>query len=158
MKTIKPLLTDDIRRLLADSRTLKALATVGQGNVPQVDFITDLSVNDDGQLEYLEFFEQSRTQKHLTHALWFSGRVTLTLRGSGGEIIEIEAGPAKIHISGELFQRRYAEVRASGRAAGLAGVWILTPRRVSDRSPAVLQQAYLRDEPFHLHLDALALS
>lgn len=151
------LLNDDIRRLLADPQTLIALATLGRESSPQVDFITELQATADNRLEYLEFHEGSRTQKHLFHALWFEAGAIIALRGMDGAIFEIEVRPERVHVTGEYFQRRYAEIRASGRAEGLAGVWILAPVRVSDRSPATLAREYCRDEPFNLHLDVFAL-
>lgn len=158
MKTNQPALPADIHRLLVEPETVITLATLSKQCAPQIDFLPELRVTDDHHLEYLEFFEGSRTQKHLFQALWFNLDVTIALRGKSGAIFEIQGRPVKVHVTGELFQLRYVEVRASGRSEGLAGVWHIAPTRVSERSPAVLAREYSRQEPFHLHLDAFALA
>jgi len=147
----------EINQLLADSQTLKILATVSKQGVAQIDYITDLRVTEDNKLEYLEFNEGARTQKRLFRAIWFDGRVTVTLRGQDGRVLEIEVAPERVHITGSFFQQRYVEVRDSGRSEGLAGVWILKPLSVIDRSPEVLKNHYQLNAPFDRHLDAFAL-
>lgn len=151
------ILSERVRGLILDPGTLIALSTLNERGVPQVDFISGLVVSEDNQLEHLEYSENSRTHLRLVNALWFGHSVSITLRGKDGEVFEIQGYPRKVHVTGALFSRRYAEVLKEGRSEGLAGVWRIAPEAVTERSSHALDREHRRDEPFHLHLDAFAL-
>jgi hypothetical protein len=127
-------LNDDLAALLRDDRTTKVLATVDADGTPHAVVKQSLAVDADGNLVHLELLESSRTNKNLLRALWFGGRVAVTVR-CGDASWQIKGRPVRAHVAGPVFQREYARIRRA-RRRDLGAVWIIEPDEATTRQPS----------------------
>jgi len=122
-------ISDEIKGLLQDKNTLKALASIDKDGVPHVVFKGSINLDEEGNLFFLELLETSQTNKNLTYSIWFDKKVAINLYNDK-KSIQIKGTPKKVHITGRLFEEKYQEVRARNPKADLSGVWIITPEEI----------------------------
>jgi len=149
-------LIQQTRTLLADSETVAVIATAGADGTPQLSVSRHLELLDDGRLLHLELLESSETSRNLLRALWFDKQVTIILHGTSGQSLVLHGKPVKAHISGPVFRQYYEMIRHRLGDAGLAAVWLIEPKDISDDSYQTRRRIEKEHFPFHLHLDQLA--
>lgn len=150
-------LSPDVIALLDSDDTIKLVATVDAGGAPDVVEAPTLHYGGDGAIHLLEFFEASTLARNLTHAIWFSGPVSIALRGGNGARVQIKGRPVKVHITGALYQRHYIRARERFGDVDLAGVWVIEPDEVIDER---FEATRAREEAVHpdfVHLDRIAV-
>lgn len=151
------ILTPEVRDLLADSLTVKILATTdGQGH-PHAVVKHSLHLGENGRLHLLELLESSSSNRNLLRALWFGGHVAISLSAPDGRSVQIKGRPVKTHITGPLFLRHYQEVRARHGDIDLAAVWEIEPDAVTDQSFGARKDVEDALHPAFIHLDRLAV-
>jgi len=146
----------EIAALLADPATVKILATVDAEGNPHAVEKRSLHLAEDGTIHHLELLESSNTNRNLVRGIWFDGKVAIALRGSDGRNVQIKGRPIKTHITGALFQRAYAALRAQDSKSDLAAIWVIEPLEVIDQG---LEARRAREDGLHptfIHLDRLA--
>jgi len=146
-------ISDEIKAILAEKETLKALASVDRHGVPHVVFKGSIQVAPEGHLTYLEILESSQTNKNLVHALWFDKFITVNVVSKERRSFQIKGKPRKVHIAGPLFEAKYAEVTARLPGADLSGVWEIDPVEVVEQSFPVRLAQQKEKFPFIGHLD-----
>lgn len=146
-------LSEELKAILAENDTLKALASVDKHGVPNVVFKSSIEVAPEGHLTYLEILDTSQNNKNLTYALWFDRVVAINVMSKERRSFQIKGKPRKVHIAGPLFERKYAEVTARVPDACLSGVWEIDPLDVQEETPAVRMAQQRRDIPYIGYLD-----
>jgi len=146
-------ISEELRAILAEKETLKALGSVDKDGVPHVVFKGSIQVAPEGHLTYLEILETSQTNKNLTYALWFDRFVTINVVSKERRSFQIKGKPRKVHVSGPHFEQKYNEVIARVPGAGLSGVWEIDPVEVHEQTFGVRLAEQKRDFPFIGHLD-----
>jgi len=141
--------------LLEDRQTLKVVATVDGNGVPHAVVKGSLRANQEGYLQWLELIETSQSNRNLVRSIWFDRPVAVLIKGQDGRSFQIKGVPIKAHVSGPVFQKHYAEVRARLGDVDLAAVWIIRPDTVIDETPAVRLQEEHSAHPNFTHLDRL---
>lgn len=134
----------------------KILSTADEDGVPSAVFSPSLHVDKDGNLVHLELFESSNTTRNLTRGIWFSKKVSVSVRSAEGREWSISGTPFKVHIAGSLFQRHYEEARKAYGDADLAGVWLIEPNSVVEETHSRRLAEQDAKHPFYRHLDRLA--
>lgn len=146
---------DEIRELLKDKQTVKALASIDKNGKPHVSFKGSIDIDEDGNIFYLEILESSQTNKNLTYSIWFDKQVAITILGADRRSYQIKGIPQKVHISGPLFEEKYKQISEKLPGVGLAGVWIIRPEEVIEETFTVKLQEEKEKHPILGHLDQL---
>ena len=146
-------ISEELKLILAEKETLKALASVDKDGVPHVVFKGSIQVAPEGHLTYLEILESSQTNKNLTHALWFDRVITINVVSKERRSFQIKGKPRKVHVAGPLFEQKYLEVNGRVPGADLSGVWEIEPLEVREQTFGVRLAQQKRDFPFIGHLD-----
>ncbi|MBB4197806.1 hypothetical protein CCR94_11730 [Rhodoblastus sphagnicola] len=149
-------LDPDVADLLADTDTIKILATVGADGAPHAVVKQSIHLGEDGNIHYLERLESSVTNKNMVRSIWFNRTVAITLAHGDGRSVQIKGRPVKAHITGELFLRHYRAARAGDPEADLAAVWVIEPQTVTNQNARARREAEAALHPHFIHLDRLA--
>ncbi len=135
--------------------TVKVLATVDEKGVPSAQVEPLLTLDQDGNVLYLERFESSKTNRNLVRSIWYNTPVAVTLSGYDGNAYEIRGVAVRSHVSGLIFQTHYTALRRQLGDVDLAAVWIIEPTSFSNESRAARQQIEEEEHPVFVHLDRL---
>jgi hypothetical protein len=149
-------LSEEVLLLLNDPKTFKALATVDYSGTPNVVFDSSVYVGEDGNIYYLELLETSHTNHNLVNSIWFDRQVSIVFQGSGNQSFQIKGKPIEVHITGELFQKHYVEIRQKLGDVDLTGVWVIEPLEVIDENFWIRKEKEEAERPIFRHLDRLA--
>ncbi len=147
-------LDEELVALFRDEQTVKVLATVDADGTPHAVVKQSLTVSDDGALVHHELLESSRTNKNLLRAVWFGGRVSVTVR-RGDTSWQMKGRPVQAHVAGPVFAREYVRIRERLGDVDLAAVWVIEPEEVVDQSLARRKQQEEAAHPHFLHLDRI---
>lgn len=148
-------LGNEVVQLIQDKDTLKVLATVDENGVPNASIKQSLYLNKDGNIEYLELLESSKTNRNFTNSIWFDKKVSILLKGDGDLSYEVKGKPIKALIAGEIFQEKYVSIREKLGDVDLAAVWIIEPEEVINKSYFFRKDKEELERPYFKHLDRL---
>lgn len=148
-------LGNEVIGIIEDNNTLKIVSTSDEDGVPNASIKQSLYVNGDGNIEYLELLESSKTNRNLNYAIWFDKKVSVLLKGDGDLSYEVKGKPLKALISGVKFQEKYVEIRSKLGDVDLAVVWIIEPEEVINKSYFFRKAKEESEHPFFKHLDRL---
>ncbi len=146
-------LSDDIKALLQEEDTVKAVASVDRDGNPHVTYKGSLHVNKDGNLEFYELIESSQTNKNLVSSIWFTQKVAINILGKDKRSYQIKGIPYKAIIAGREFQKHYELVQEQLGSIDLSTIWVIEPEEVIEES---LEKRRLEEEKAHPllgHLD-----
>lgn len=149
-------LNKDIEDLLSDEETVKVLATTDKKGVPHAVVKQTLHLGEDGNLVYLELLESSRTNKNMVGSIWFDRKVSIVLTGKNGLSYQIIGAPIKGIITGNEFQKYYADIRQKLGDVDLSTVWIIKPEEVFNQTFSVRRHQEESKRPLFTHLDRLS--
>jgi hypothetical protein len=150
-------LDESLVALIKDPQSVKALASTGKDGEVHLVFKGSISVNEEGNIEYLELIETSQTNKNLVHSLWFDRPVSITVLGRDRSSWQIKGVPLKALVSGKKFEKNYTAVREKlGKEADLSTVWIIEPREAREQSYPVRREQEEQKYPLIGHLDRFA--
>ncbi|MDR0881673.1 MAG: hypothetical protein LBP55_03910 [Candidatus Adiutrix sp.] len=145
---------EDIRDIINDPQTVKVVGTVSPAGQPHTAVKQSLTVNDQGELEYLELFESSESYRNITSGLWRDLPVSVTVLSARGEAYNITGRTRRILVAGRKYEERYREVLEK-HGYDLAAVVTISPQAISDESPRRKFEEQERDRFFFKHLDRL---
>jgi predicted pyridoxine 5'-phosphate oxidase superfamily flavin-nucleotide-binding protein len=151
-------LNPEVRALLADTATVKVVATTDEKGAPYVTASPFLQVAADGRLIHLELLETSATNRNLVRSLWFDRPLAVTLIAGDGRSYLLKGKPVKAVITGPLFSHYYRQVRAILGDVDLAAVWYMTVEEIVNETHVVRQAEEERHSPFYVHLDRLTIN
>ena len=149
-------LSDEVISLLNDLNSNKALATVDETGTPNVVHSDSIHVDDDGNINYLEILETSRTKHNLVRSIWFDRTVSVVVSGADSKSFQIKGIPITVHITGPIFQKHYLDIRKRLGDVDLTGVWVIEPHEVIDENIINRKNEEEAKRPFFRHLDRLA--
>lgn len=148
-------LNEEVKNLLRDPAAAKILTTADSGGELHIVSDPSITLNDEGQIVYLELLETSQSNANLVSSLWFKRRVAL-YASSGGTAYLIKGYPVRSVISGPLFTRYYSETVKRNPDDDLSTVWLIEPEEVSNESYAYRKLKEREEHPLVMHLDRLA--
>lgn len=148
-------LESTVVQIIEDKNTLKIVSTVDENGVPNASIKQSLYLNKDGNIEYLELLESSKTNKNLANSIWFDKKVSILLKADGDLSYEVKGKPIKALIAGEIFQEKYVNIREKLGDVDLAAVWIIEPEEVINKSYFFRKDKEELERPYFKHLDRL---
>ena len=137
----------------ADS--LKILATSDRYGCPHIVIDNKIELNDEGDIIYLEFLENSQSNSNLINSLWFKKPLIVHVK-KGGEEYAVQGIPKYSIISGPIFEKYYQEAISKDESADLSTVWVIKPTKVIDESFSYKKEKEIEEHPLVVHLDHLA--
>jgi hypothetical protein len=155
---VNNILSEDIGRLLADDKTIAALATTGSDGAVHVSYKTSFRLRKDGNLEYDEAIETSQTNKNLVYSIWFGKTLSINVLSEDRRSFLITGRPVRAVISGREFRDHYIAIRERLGDVDLSAVWIIEPISVSEKSFEKRRSEEENAHPLLRHLDRLVVS
>ncbi|AHV96940.1 pyridoxamine 5'-phosphate oxidase family protein [Paenibacillus sabinae] len=149
------ILNERIQALLQDSGTAKVLATVDKQGLPHIVSDPSISVNNEGQIIYLELIETSQSNVNLVNSIWFKRKVAIHL-SKGEESYQIKGYPAYSVICGPVFEHYYKLSLERNPEFDLSTVWIIEADEITDDTYAARKNKEREKHPLITHLDRLA--
>ncbi|WP_151737284.1 hypothetical protein [Paenibacillus tengchongensis] len=149
-------INEEIAALLRDSGVSKVLATADMQGVPHILLDQSITINDEGQIVYLELTETSQTNVNLVNSIWFKRRVAVTV-STGKETYQIKGTPAYSIICGPVFEHYYKQALERNPDYDLSTVWLIEPEEITADTYAHRRSREQAEHPLVMHLDRLAL-
>ncbi len=146
-------LGDDIKALLQEKDTIKAVASVDRDGNPHVTYKGSLHINGDGNLEFYELIESSQTNKNFVSSIWFKHKVAINILGKDKRSYQIKGTPYKAIIAGREFQKHYNLLQAQFDNIDLSTIWVIEPEEVIEESFEKRRQEEEKAHPLLGHLD-----
>lgn len=145
---------NEIRDLLEQKDTVKAIATVSKEGIPHVVIRRCLHAEGD-LLVFYEQLQSSQTNKDLVYSIWFDKQVSIILLGADGSRFTIEAVPEKSITAGREFEAVYDRLRSDSDRADLNAIWYLRPLKICRSDYLTLKQKEEEEFPMLAHLDQI---
>jgi hypothetical protein len=150
-------LNEKLISLIKENDTVKAVASTGKDGAVHLVYKGSVSVNPDGNIQFLELNETSQNNKNLVYSLWFKRPVSINILGKDNTSFQIKGIPLRAIITGKEFEQNYIAVRERlGKDADLSTIWVIEPTEVREETPAVRRQAEREKYPLIGHLDRFA--
>ena len=148
-------ISSNARDMLENPSSLNVLATVGPDGKPHVICKGSVSVNADGQIEYLELIESSQTGKNMVYSIWNNKTVAVNVI-EGHRSIQIKGIPVRTLISGRRFEERYRHVKEIF-GCKLSAVWLIEPTEEIDENLKTRRETEEALHPILKHLDQVTV-
>lgn len=148
-------LDEEIIRFLEDEQTVTVVSTVGRSGEVNASVKDTLHLNEDGQIEFLEYLESSQTSQNLIYCLWFAKKISILLFNKN-KSYELKGIPVTSIIEGTRFQDAYKRVKDKYHGEyDLSAIWVVDITEVKDKN---LNERFLQERdtyPIITHLDRL---
>lgn len=145
----------DIKNLINDPKTIKVVGTVGIDGIPHTAVKQSLSVNDEGNIEYVELFESAKSYRNVTGSLWYNKKVSISVYGENKESYTIVGEPKKILVSGREYEKVYTKFLEE-KGFDIAAIITIVPEAIENQSPKEKFAAQEETRVFFRHLDRLS--
>jgi hypothetical protein len=145
----------ELKTLIADPSTLKVIASVDMEGRPHVTVKGSLDVTDDGSLRYLEFFENSRTNKNLLASLWYEKQVAVNIVAADKRSFQIKGRVVRSVIAGREFEKQYVLAQTRDPQNDLSSIYIIEADEVIEQTYRVRREEEAKKNPLYVHLDRL---
>lgn len=145
----------DIKHIINDTKTVKVVGTVGIDGIPHTVVKQSLHVNEEGNIEYVELFESSKSYRNITGSLWYNKKVSILIYNGNNESYEIVGEPTKILVAGREYEKVYTKILEE-KGFDIAAVITIVPNSIEVQSP---KEKFLEQEKtkiFFKHLDRLS--
>lgn len=146
-------LNEEIKALLQDKETIKAVATISPEGIPHVVYKGSLHADAAGNLVIYEILESSANNRNLVYSIWYDKKVAVNLLGKNGESYEIVGKPLRSITAGKEFEATYEAVRQRLGDVDLGAVWIIEPVQIKNETFAVRVEEDEKKYPILKHLD-----
>ncbi len=148
-------LSQNIREAIADSSSVKVVATIGKDGVPHAVVKGSVSVNEQGNIEFLDILESSKNNQNLVYSIWYEKLVAIQVFRAPLESYEILAKPVRSITAGKEFEERYRQLHEVFPNVDLGAIWQLEPVEVRDERLQVRVQEQEKTYPILQHLDRI---
>jgi|GEM_PF-1837343 hypothetical protein len=124
----------EIEPLIQDKSSLKIIAAASAEGVVHAAPKGTLHVDEDGNLQYVELFEASKSYRNITASLWFNKKVAVLIIGEDQRAFEITGDVKSILISGRKFEKLYRKLQEE-KGFDIAAVVTIVPESVENLQP-----------------------
>lgn len=146
---------NEIKNLFLDKEAIKLLGTVDENGSPHIVRKGSIHLEENGNIEYLELLETSRSYKNFTRSLWYDKKVSIFINGKAGQAYQIKGKPIKILIAGPVYEKNYVSLRKKLGDVDLAAVCIIETEEIIDEAFSVKFEKQESEFPIFTHLDRL---
>ena len=147
--------TQEIRELINDKTSIKALATVSMDGEVHVVYKSLIIADEENNIIILELSENTITGSNLIYSLWFNKQAALNILSDKGKSFHLKLLPTRAVISGKEFEHYYEYVQTRMENVDLSTVWFLKPLEISDTSLYQRMINLKKEYPLISHLDQL---
>ena len=149
-------ISQDLVEVLRNDSTLKVIATLSpQGEVHSA-VKQSLTVDENGQIIYLEFFEKSQTNINLVNSIWFDKKISITAVTADRRSFLIKGKPVRTRVFGKEFEKYYKQSEEGNRDNDLVAVYYIEPEEIYEQTYQVQQKIHKEKYPLYVHLDKYA--
>ena len=145
---------DDIKDIINNPNTIKVVETVNVHGIPHAAIKQSLHVDDEGNVEYVELFESSKSYKNITRSLWYNKKVSILIYDGADKSYEIIGKPVKILVSGKKYEKIYTEILKK-KGFDIAAVITVVPEDVENQGSQGKFSEQEKSKIFFKHLDRL---
>jgi hypothetical protein len=148
-------LDEEIKKIISCPDTIISLATAGADGSVHSAFKNSFRARGDGNLEYDEVIETSRTNGNLVYSIWFGKTVSISALAKNLRAFLITGRPVRAIISGREFRERYVAIREKLGDVDLAATWVIEPLSVAEQTFEKRRAEEEEAHPLLRHLDRL---
>ncbi|MFU0826063.1 MAG: hypothetical protein ACFWTJ_00695 [Lachnoclostridium sp.] len=148
-------ISEELKKILDHKNTLKLIASIDTNGVPHVTVKTSLNVTKNGELYYLEFFENSKTNKNLIGSLWFNKVVAINIVSEDRRSFLIKGRVKRTAIAGREFEKFYKDAQAQDEKNDLSAIYYIDPEEIREETFEVRREEEAKKNPLYIHLDRL---
>ena len=149
-------ISQKLAEVLRNDSTLKVIATLSpQGEVHSA-VKQSLTVDENGQIIYLEFFEKSQTNINLVNSIWFDKKISITAVTADRRSFLIKGKPVRTRVFEKEFEKYYKQSEEGNRDNDLVAVYYIEPEEIYEQTYQVQQKIHKEKYPLYVHLDKYA--
>ena len=148
-------INEELKSILNDKNTLKLLASVDTEGVPHVTVKNSINVSKKGELYYLEFFENSKTNKNLIGSLWFNKIVAINIISGDKRSFLIKGRVLRTAIAGREFEEFYKSSQTQDKDNDLSAVYYIDADEITEETFAARREEEAKKNALYIHLDRL---
>jgi hypothetical protein len=145
----------ELKKILEDPASIKMIASVDLEGRPHVVVKGSISLNEAGQIQYLEFFENSRTNKNLLVSLWYNKPVAINVVSPDKRSFQIKGRAVRSIIAGREFEKYYIQARARDPDNDLSSIYLIDIDEVTEQTYRLRRAEEAERNPLYIHLDRL---
>ncbi len=146
---------EELKEILADEDTIKVIASVDLEGKPHVVVKGSISLNENNQIRYLEFLENSRTNKNLLASLWFDKTLAITVLSKDRRSFQIKGRPIRTSIAGREFEEEYKKAQERHPDNDLSAIYYIDVDEIIEETYSVRRAEESKKNPLYVHLDRL---
>ncbi|MCR5734033.1 MAG: pyridoxamine 5'-phosphate oxidase family protein [Lachnospiraceae bacterium] len=147
------IISDEIKELIQEKGTVKALATISKSGEVNVTFKDHVEVDSDGNIVIYELLDSSQSSKNLVYSLWFNKKVALSITSKDGIRYQVKGIPERDIVTGPAYEEKYSEFILENPENDLAGIWVIRPTEVREETYEVRLREEREKYPVIGHLD-----
>lgn len=149
-------LSERVRNAINHPNSIKVIASKDRHGEVHVVVKQSLSVNENGELFFLELLEGSQNHKNLTNSLWFNHKVAINIITEDKKSYEIKGIPRKCLVAGHEYEGYYKEVVSGDIENDLAAVYFIEPLEETEKTYYISRLEHEKKHPLYIHIDRLA--
>jgi hypothetical protein len=148
-------ISTELKEIIEDPASIKVIASVDLEGRPHVVAKGSISIADTGQIQYLEFFENSRTNKNLLASLWYNKPVAINVISQDKRSFQIKGRAVQSIIAGRGFEKYYIQAQARDPENDLSSIYLIDIDEVIEETYRVRRKEERERNPLYIHLDRL---
>jgi hypothetical protein len=146
----------DLKNIISDENSLKVIATLSPEGVVHAAVKQSVSVDENGQLIYLEFFEKSQTNINMVNSIWYDKDIAITVVSPDKRSFVIKGKPVRTRVFGKEYEKYYVLAEQQNKENDLVAVYYIEPYEIYEQTFAVQQKLHREKYPLYAHLDKYA--
>jgi predicted pyridoxine 5'-phosphate oxidase superfamily flavin-nucleotide-binding protein len=145
----------ELKKIIEDPASIKVIASVDLDGRPHVVAKGSISLTDAGQIQYLEFFENSKTNKNLLASLWYDKTIAINVISSDKRSFQIKGRAVRSIIAGRGFEEYYIKAQARDPENDLSSIYLIDIDEVIEQTYRTRRKEERERNPLYIHLDRL---
>jgi len=151
------IISDELKRILDEPETLKAIATNDREGIPHIVFKGTLHVEGNDFVFY-DLLQSSTNNKNLVNAIWFDQKVAINILSKDKRSFHIVGTPSKSITAGKEFEKVYEKIQTKfGEETDLNAIWFIAPETIKEVSYETRKQEEREKFPILAHLDQITI-
>jgi hypothetical protein len=148
-------ISEELQKIMNAPDSVKVIASVDLEGRPHVVAKGSIGFTDTGQIRYLEFFENSRTNKNLLVSLWYDKPVAINVIAPDRRSFQIKGRAVRSIIAGREFEKYYIQAQARDPENDLSSIYLIDIEEVIEQTYRVRRREEVERNPLYTHLDRL---
>ena len=146
----------ELKDIILNETSLKIIATISPEGEVHSAVKQSLTVDEEGRLIYLEFFEKSQTNVNMVYSIWNDKKISITIVGSDKRSFVIKGKPVRTRVFGKEYEKYYRLAEERNKDNDLVAVYYIEPEEVYEQTYKYQQSQHKEKYPLYVHLDKYA--